>query len=161
MSAGQTAPLLRRTALRGHLRPDLRLVQEARLNNRYSRLASSSTSTAAVPGPKRIQPWQAVLLGSLATVAVQGIVLYANSPPSATSASSDQLGIQKLEDALDSIHQAGIETSVVQDVLQGYATAPGTSYPPSLPLAVAYPTSTEDVVQIVNACRESNVREST
>ena len=64
----------------------------------------------------------------------------------------------RLEEALARISRYGIETSTAEDVLTGFATAPGTTYPPSLPLAVVYPTSTEDVVEIVNACRESQVR---
>lgn len=157
MSAGQTLPsLLRHAAVRTSGQPHLRLA--CRHSTRH--LSSKSAPTAS-PTSKRIQTWQAVLLGSLTTVALQGVLLYGNSPKSPGTPSSDQVadgGVRKLEGALKAIHDAGIETSVVQDVLQGYSTAPGTSYPPSLPLAVVYPTSTEDVVRIVNACRESNVR---
>lgn len=162
MSAGQTLLVLRRAA--GHKSPRLAVPHTISPGRRLSkRLLSSGDASTTSPKTKGIQTWQAVLLGSLATVALQGALLYGNSPPSNTSTSSpDQptkAGVRKLEDALDAIHKAGIETSTVQDVLQGYATAPGTSYPPSLPLAIAYPASTEDVVSIVNACRESNVRE--
>lgn len=161
MSAGQTSSLLRHATLRA--RPRSRLLREAQLPVRQpKRLLSSNSAPSASASSRRIQTWQAVLLGSLATVAVQGALLYSNAPLSASTANSDQAtnhaGVRNLEDALQAIHQAGIETSTVKDVLQGYATAPGTSYPPSLPLAIAYPSSTEDVVEIVNACRESNVR---
>lgn len=161
MSAVQTPSLLRHVTLRA--RPRSRLLREAQLPGRQpKRLLSSNSAPTASTSSKRIQTWQAALLGSLATVAVQGALLYSNAPLSASTANSDQAtnyaGVRNLEDALQAIHQAGIETSTVKDVLQGFATAPGTSYPPSLPLAIAYPSSTEDVVEIVNACRESNVR---
>lgn len=162
MSAGQAFPLLRHAGLR--TRPCLRSLPKEQLNGRQvKRLLTSSSSPTASTSSKRIQTWQAVLLGSLATVAVQGALLYGNAPSSASSSTSDhapQAAVRNLEDALEAIHKAGVETSIVKDVLQGYATAPGTSYPPSLPLAIAYPSSTEDVVEIVNACRESNVRKS-
>jgi hypothetical protein len=134
-----------------------------------SRRQSSRLLATQASGPASrstgIQTWQAILLGGLTTVAVQGVVLYASSPsispPSAAdSPTSSTPGGKKLEDAINLIQRAGIETSDAEDVLQGYSTAPGTSYPPSLPLAVVYPSTTEDVVQIVNACRESNVGRS-
>lgn len=161
MSVGQALPALRHVA--AHIRLQPQIAPKARLNSRASRrLLSSNAATSTFPKAKGIQTWQAVLLGSLATVGLQGALLYGNAPAfNASSATTDhptKAGVQKLEDALNKIHEAGIETSTVQDVLQGYATAPGTSYPPSLPLAIVYPGSTEDVVSIVNACRESNVR---
>lgn len=163
MSAGQTITLLRHAT--SCTRPCLRFTPRAPLNGRqFKRLLASSSSPTTSSNAKRIQTWQAVLLGSLTTVAIQAALLHGNAPASASASTSDhaspQAGVRNLENALDAIHQAGIETSTVKDVLQSYATAPGTSYPPSLPLALAYPSSTEDVVQIVNACRESNVRTS-
>ena len=166
MSAGQTLPLLRHAGLR--TRPCLRFLQTGQLNGRqFKRHLTSSSSPTASTSSKRIQIGQAVLLGSLATVAVQGALLYSNAPSPAsdstltsTSDHAPQAAVRNLENALEAIHKAGVETSIVEDVLQGYATAPGTSYPPSLPLAIAYPSSTEDVVEIVNACRDSNVRKS-
>ena len=131
-------------------------------------------SSGAQSGPRfrKIQTWQALLLGSLATVAIQGVLLSAGgagsgnpesgrvtkTSSSRSSADKTAAAIPRLEEALERIASAGIEVSTAEDVLTGFATAPGTSYAPSLPLAVTYPTSTEDVVQIVNACRASKVR---
>lgn len=162
MSAGQTLHLLRRAAARARSR----VAYEARTAGRQSNTRRQFQSTASAPtaapsSAKGIQVWQAVLLGSLATLGLQGAILYANAPPSASSGpATAKNGARNLESVLEAIHRAGVETSTVKDVLQSYATAPGTSYPPSLPLAIAYPSGTDDVVQIVNACRESNVRKS-
>ena len=145
-----------------------RAPQEPRASPREEALTSAAQS-----GPRRrkIQTWQALLLGSLATVAIQGVLLSAggagsgnaenvNGRVTKTSSRTDKTAaaIPRLEEALERIASAGIEVSTAEDVLTGFATAPGTSYAPSLPLAVTYPTSTEDVVQIVNACRASKVR---
>ena len=135
--------------------------------------ASPPEPEDAQSGPRfrKIQTWQALLLGSLATVAIQGVLLSAGGAGSGSaetgrvtktssrsSADKTAAAIPRLEEALERIASAGIEVSTAEDVLTGFATAPGTSYAPSLPLAVTYPTSTEDVVQIVNACRASKVR---
>lgn len=121
---------------------------------------AESTDTTS----KGIQTWQAFFLGSIAVIAIQGLVLYSGAlqPASRSNNTGGQIGrsAADLEKALQAIRDSDIEVSTAEDVLSGYATAPGTSYPASLPLAAVYPTSTEDVVTIVHASRMSRIRKA-
>lgn len=125
--------------------------------------APSSSSAAAISARQR----GARSLTAAGVLALACIGLYASRDSLHLDAHSNEARRLKktakprLEEALARISKCGIDTSTAEDVLTGFATAPGTTYPPSLPLAVVYPTSTQDVVEIVNACRESRVRMST
>lgn len=153
----------------------------------YHGPASSSHDHAEGKPRGGLQTWQALFLGSIVTVAIQAAILYSSNSgngggaktpgPGAATRADDRASSPEaeggrggqerasqrrrldLERALRAIEAAKIECTTAEEVLQGYATAPGTSYEPSLPLAAVYPTSTDEVVSIVKACTEAKVRE--
>lgn len=161
-------------------RQSIRLSKGPPPRNNTRSLATSSSNSAPPPAPPHPSGrWLGFLLGSATVLTLQQCytTFWSSSPiesslpnhlpvpvpgpvPAIFSNSSKPLAPKiNLENALSTIRSAGIEVSIAEEVLSGYATAQGTTYPPSLPLAVVHPRSTEDVVAVVNACRESRVGE--
>lgn len=145
-----------RTILTQCARP-LRLTSSARVQT-LSLTSRRCQSSIAASTARTLQTWQAFLLGSLTVISLQGVLLYSQMP--ATEAGESHIRDKKadLQMVLRRLDASNVEWSTAGEVLTGLSTAQGTTYAPSLPLAAVYPTSTDDVVTIVKACKESQIR---